>query len=197
VPPSFKKGTVMRLVLASRKNAHVYAHWVTACGKKTMPNRHEMQPDVMPIDLLPELPYLYIAEVMRDELGTWFKFRLMGTGLAERLKQDGTGKMLLDLQIGGWEEEWRKNLVSTMQAKLPVVDESTIKTEAGLVLDIEHLALPLSEDGVNVDRIFGCIDFFGANEAELSKIIPELDWTKISSVELAKRIIISNLRIQI
>lgn len=187
----------MRFVLASRRNAHVYAHWVTACGKKSMPNRHEMQPEVIPFDLLPELPYIYIAQVMRDELGTWFKFRLMGTGLAESLKQDGTGKMLLDLQIGGWEEEWRRNLVSTTQAKLPVVDESTIKTESGLLLDIEHLALPLSEDGTNVDRIFGCIDFYGASEKELKKMIPELDWRKISSVELAKRIIISNLRIQI
>jgi hypothetical protein len=187
----------MRLVLSSRRNAHVYAHWVTASGTKPMPNRNEMQPDVIPLDLLPELPYIYIAEVMRDELGTWFKFRLMGTGLTERLKQDGTGKMLLDLQIGGWEEEWRKNLVSTVQMKLPVVDESTIKTEAGLVLEIEHLALPISEDGINVDRIFGSIDFFGATEAQLRDMIPELDWKKISSVELAKRIIISNLRIQV
>jgi hypothetical protein len=187
----------MRLVLASRKNAHVYAHWVTACGKKAMPNRREMQPDVIPLDLLPELPYIYIAEVMKDDLGTWFKFRLMGTGLTERLKQDGTGKMLLDLQIGGWEEEWRKNLVHAVQMKMPVVDESTITTAMGLCIDLEHLALPISEDGVNVNRIFGSIDFFGASEAQLKAAIPELDWKKISSIELAKRIIISNLRIQI
>ncbi len=187
----------MRLVLASRRNAHVYAHWVNACGTKTMPDRHEMQPDVIPLDLLPELPYLYIAEVMRDDLGVWFKFRLMGTGLSERLKQDGTGKMLLDLQIGGWEEEWRKNLVHTVLMKMPVVDESTITTENGLRMDLEHLALPISEDGVNVDRIFGSIDFFGMTEQQLRDAIPNLDWKKISSVELAKRIIISNLRIQL
>jgi hypothetical protein len=187
----------MRLVLTSRRNAHVYAHWVAACGKKSMPNRLEMQPDVIPVDLLPELPYIYIAEVMRDELGTWFKFRLMGTSLTERLQQDGTGKMLLDLQIGGWEEEWRRNLVYTVQMKLPVVDESTITAENGTKLDVEHVALPMSEDGTNVDRIFGSIDFFSHSEKELRTMLPQLDWKKISSVELAKRIIISNLRFQI
>jgi hypothetical protein len=103
----------------------------------------------------------------------------------------------LDLQIGGWEEEWRRNLVYTVQMKLPVVDESTITAENGTKLDVEHVALPMSEDGTNVDRIFGSIDFFSHSEKEPRTMLPQLDWKKISSVELAKRIIISNLRFQI
>jgi len=187
----------MRLVLASKLNSRVYAHWVAACGKKTMPTRAEMQPDVMPHDLLPELPYIYIAQVMQDEAGMWFKFRLMGTALSDRLKQDATGMMLLDLQIGGWEEEWRKNLVYAVQMKMAVVDESTITTQNGIKLDIEHLALPLSEDGTKVDRIFGAIDFYKTSDEQMRSIIPDLDWKSISSVELAKRIIISSLRVQL
>ncbi len=187
----------MRLVLTSNRNAQLYAYWVTARGSKPMPSQAEMQPDLIPLVHLPELPYIYIAQIMRDHLGTWFKFRLMGASVTERLKQAGTGKMLLDLQIGGWEEEWRKNLVFTVDSKLPVVDESTITTETGTKLAIEHLALPISDDGINVDHIFGCIDFIGHTEKTLQGLIPELDWKKISSVELAKRIIISNLRIQV
>jgi hypothetical protein len=185
----------MRQVLASRRNAHVYAHWVAACGTKTMPSRMQMQPDVIPFDLLPELPFIYIAEVLRDDAGLRFRFRLMGTSLAERLKQDATGKMLLDLEIGGWEQEWRKNLVQTVQLRLPVVDESVVVTQRDVSLHIEHLALPLSEDGETVDRIFGAIDFVGHSDAELKELIPELDWRKISSVDIAKRIVISNLRV--
>ena len=186
----------MRLVLASRRNATLYAHWVTASLRKAMPTSKDIGPATLSPDLIPDLPYIYIARVMRDELGTWFKFRLMGSNLGDRLQQDGTGRMLLDLQIGGWEEEWRRNLVQTVQMKLPVVDESIIKTEAGYDLDIEHLALPISEDGTTVDQIFGSIDFIGQTEADLQKMIPQLDWKKITSVELAKRIIISNLRLQ-
>ncbi len=183
----------MRLVLASRKNALVYAHWVNACQEREMPRRRDIAPD----QIKSQLPYVYIAEVMVDDLGTWFRFRLMGTKLVENLKQEGTGKMLLDLQIGGWEVEWRKNLVHVINMKMPVVDESTITVESGLKLDIEHLALPLSEDGVTVSRIFGAIDFYGVDEKELSRSIQSLDWETISSIELEKRIIISNLRIQL
>jgi hypothetical protein len=183
----------MRLVLASRKNALIYSHWVNACGVRGMPRRADINPE----EIRHELPYIYIAEVMKDDLGTWFRFRLMGTKLVEHLKQDGTGKMLLDLQIGGWEVEWRKNLVHVINMKMPVVDESTITVESGLKLDIEHLALPLSEDGETVARIFGAIDFYGVDEQKLRASIGDLNWQSISSIELAKRIIISNLRIQL
>jgi hypothetical protein len=187
------QGDDTRLVLASRLNAAVYAHWVAACGGRDIPARSDIKPE----SITRELPYLYIAEVMRDEAGMWFRFRLMGTKLVENLKQEGTGKMLLDLQVGGWEVEWRKNLVYATQIKLPVVDESTIHTESGLRLDIEHLALPLSTDGINVDRVFGAIDFYNSSEKSLSVALPMLDWNAISSIELEKRIIISNLRIQL
>ena len=183
----------MRLVRASKKNASIYAHWVGACGDRDMPKRA----DITPEGIKRELPYIYIAEVMKDDLGTWFRFRLMGTKLVENLKQDGTGKMLLDLQIGGWEVEWRKNLVHVINMKMPVVDESTITVESGLKLDIEHLAMPLSEDGENVSRIFGAIDFYGVDEQKLAASVNALDWQSISSIELEKRIIISNLRIQL
>jgi len=183
----------MRLVLASLKNSRIYAHWVNACGELLMPKRERITPE----EIKAELPYIYIAEVMNDELGTWFRFRLMGTKLVENLKQEGTGKMLLDLQIGGWEVEWRKNLVHVLNMKMPVVDESTITVEEGVKLEIEHLAMPLSEDGETVSRILGAIDFYGQSERELSNNIRKLDWESIRSIELEKRIIISNLRIQL
>jgi hypothetical protein len=151
--------------------------------------------DIDPALIKQELPYVYIAQVMRDEAGVWFRFRLMGTKLVEHLKQEGTGRMLLDLQIGGWEVEWRKNLLQVTKMKLPVVDESTITTETGLKLDIEHLAMPLSEDGVTVDRVLGAIDFYNMSAQNLAEALPALDWNAISNFELEKRIIISNLRI--
>lgn len=183
----------MRLVLASQLNASVYAHWLIVRGEHSMPRRQ----DIDPTNIKRELPYVYIAQVMRDEAGMWFRFRLMGSKLVENLKQDGTGRVLLDLQIGGWEVEWRKNLVYATQMKMPVVDESTIHTESGLTLEIEHLALPLSEDDLVVDKIFGAIDFYNTTPSQLSRALPALDWQAISSVELAKRIIISNLSIHL
>ena len=105
--------------------------------------------------------------------------------------------MLLDLQIGGWEVEWRKNLVHVINMKMPVVDESTIMVESELKLEIEHLAMPISEDGKTVSRIFGAIDFYGLDEQKLGVRINKLDWKSISKIEHGKRIIISILRIQL
>jgi hypothetical protein len=84
-----------------------------------------------------------------------------------------------------------------LELKMPVVDEATLTVSSGRKLDIEHLAMPLSEDGVTVSRILGAIDFYNTSESELTHAIQELDWQKISSIELEKRIIISNLRIQL
>ncbi len=181
----------MHLVLASRRNASVFAHWIHARGDRDMPNRAQIDPNLIKA----ELPYVYIAQVMRDDDGIWFKFRLMGGNLVQNFKIEGSERILLDLQIGGWEEEWRRNLLCAVKMRMAVVDEATITTEAGIKLNIEHLALPLSEDGVVVDRIFGAIDFLTKSEHDLSVVLPQLSWSSVNQVELEKRIIISNLRI--
>ena len=184
---------MMRKVLSSRPNAAAYAYWVAACKGHDMPATKDIDPTQIP----GPLSYLYFAEVMHDDAGMWFKFRLVGGLLVDKLNQEPTGRMLVELQLGGWEEEWRRNLVYAVKMKLPVVDESTIVTQAGLTLELEHLALPLSDDGVNVTRIFGAVDFIDLAEADLMKILPAFDWKSVSSIELEKRILISNLRIQL
>ena len=182
----------MHLVLASRRNSAVFSHWVQARHDKEMPTRKEIDPHLIKA----ELPYVYIAEVMHDDDGVWFKFRLLGSNLVRNLKLQGSDHVLLDLQIGGWEEEWRKNLLFAVKMKMPVVDEATIKTETGHDLNIEHLALPVSEDGVAVNRVFGAIDFLTKSDHERDVVLPELSWAKISQIGLEKRIIISNLRVR-
>ncbi len=183
----------MHLVLASRRNAAVFAHWIHARGDRDLPTRQSIDPNAIKA----ELPYVYIAQVMPDDDGVWFKFRLMGTTLVQNFRLEGSERILLDLQIGGWEEEWRRNLLTAVKMKMAVVDEATIRTESGMDLNIEHLALPMSEDGIKVDRVFGAIDFLTKSEYDLSVVLPQVSWSTINQIELEKRIIISNLRVQL
>jgi len=183
----------MHLVLSSRRNTAVFAHWLHARGDREMPARNDVDPN----KIKAELPYVYIAQVMTDDDGIWFKFRLMGNNIVQNFKIQGSEHILLDLQIGGWEEEWRKNLLCAVKARMAVVDEATIHGETGIELNIEHLALPLSEDGVKVDRVLGAIDFLTKSESDLALVLPQLTWSTINQIELEKRIIISNLRIQL
>ncbi|MEJ0028117.1 MAG: PAS domain-containing protein [Rhizomicrobium sp.] len=183
----------MHLVLSSRRNAAVFAHWIHARDDRDLPARADIDPN----SIKAELPYVYIAQVMTDDDGIWFKFRLMGGNLVQNFKIEGSERILLDLQIGGWEEEWRKNLLCAVKMRMAVVDEATITTESGTTLNIEHLALPLSEDGIKVDRVLGAIDFLTKSEYDLSVVLPQVSWSTINQIELEKRIIISNLRIQL
>jgi hypothetical protein len=183
----------MHAILTSEKNVAVYTHWVAARGARSMPRREDIAPEL----IRHELPYVYMSDVMSDADGIWFRFRLMGTALVTRFKKDGTGKALLDLQIGGWETEWRRNLLFCTKIRMPIVDEATIKTPYNLNLTIEHIALPLSEDDDTVSKVFGAIDFFDADDEALHKILPKINWNDLKDVELAKRIIISNLKLAI
>lgn len=185
----------VRPVLTSSRNARIYAHWLLARGAKKMPCRHEFQPDVVPFDLSRELPQIYIAEIRGSGDALDFRFSLMGTLLADRLKQDATGKLLSQMKLGGFEEEWRRSLAFALETKMPVVSESQIVSASGMRIDLEHLAVPLSEDGAHVDRILGSIDFLKAADVEALRRVREIDWTTIASHELAKRIVVANLRI--
>ncbi len=185
----------VRPVLTSSRNARIYAHWLLARGAKKMPCRHEFQPDVIPFDLSRELPQIYIAEIRGSGDALDFRFSLMGTLLADRLKQDATGKLLSQMKLGGFEEEWRRSLAFALETKMPVVSESQIVSASGMRIDLEHLAVPLSEDGAHVDRILGSIDFLKAADVEALRRVREIDWTTIASHELAKRIVVANLRV--
>jgi hypothetical protein len=182
-------------VLTSARNAHIYAHWVVARGAKKMPCRREFQPDVIPFDLNRELPQIYIAEILGSGDDVDFRFSLMGTLLADRLKQDATGKLLSQMKLGGFEDEWQRSLAFALKTKMPVVSESQIVSASGMRVDLEHLAVPLSEDGEHVDRILGSIDFLKAVDAEALRRVREIDWSTIASHELAKRIVVANLRV--
>jgi hypothetical protein len=185
----------VRPVLTSSRNAHIFAHWVLARGTKKMPCRREFQPDVIPFDLNRELPQIYIAEMHGGGDDVDFRFSLMGTLLTDRLRQDATGKYLSQMKLGGFEEEWRRSLAFALKTKMPVVSESQIVSASGMRVDLEHLAVPLSEDGEHVDRILGSIDFLKAADLEALRRIREIDWSTIASHELAKRIVVANLRI--
>jgi hypothetical protein len=185
----------MRPVLSSPRNARIYAHWLHARGAKKMPARREFQPDVIPPGLSSELPQVYIAEVHGDGGNVAFRFSLMGTQLVDRLKQDATGKFLSQLHLGGFESEWHRSLVFALETQMPVVSESRIKLASRAQVDLEHIALPLSEDGEHIDRVLGAIDFPKASEVEAMRRIRELDWDTVASYEVAKRIVVANLRI--
>jgi hypothetical protein len=179
----------MRQVLESRRVAAVYGHYVAARGNRRMARRR----DIDPASIRQQLPYLYIVQVERSGGELHFRFRLMGTELVHVFKREGTGGYVRELELGGWEVEWRNSLVYAVETKVPVVAVDKIKLSNGRELEVEHLALPLSDDEVTVDRVIGAIDFLVLPESELKDVLAKLDWSATKHVDVPKRLMITNL----
>jgi hypothetical protein len=84
-------------------------------------------------------------------------------------------------------------LVGEVETKVPVVAVDKIKLSNGRELEVEHLALPLSDDEVTVDRVIGAIDFLVLPESELKDVLAKLDWSATKHVDVPKRLMITNL----
>jgi len=121
----------------------------------------------------------------------------MGTKLVDIIKHEGTGQFTRELPLGGWEREWRKTLLYVMDNSRPAVALDILKLPNGLEMELEHLALPLSDDGKTVSHILGAIDFLGYDYQAISEKTKDILWSDIVDIEVPKRLIITNLAIDL
>lgn len=181
-------------VFESDRNAAIYAYYITARGERAMPTRGDIEPS----RLKKHLPYVYIVQALRQEHDdVRFRITLMGSELVEVLKQNGTGRFIRELDLGGFEHVWRDSILSTFNSGRPVVALDRLTMKSGLEIDLEHLVLPLSEDGKQVDRIFGCFDFPRRSDAWIKDNLEQVEWSDSIQVEVPKRLLITNLDIPI
>ena len=179
-------------VFESNRNAEVYAYYIITRGNRPMPSRA----DIDPAKFKKHLPYVYMAKVVReDDDDHRFQISLMGTELVEVLKQDGKGRFIRELDLGGYEHAWRESILSAFKSKSPAVTMDRILMKSGLEINLEHLVLPLSDDGEHVDRIFGCFDFPHYTDEWISENLDQVDWANAVQIEVPKRLLITNLEL--
>ena len=132
-------------------------YWASKCGDRAMPRRA----DIDPLDLPPQhMPFLSILEVLPDRQD--FRFRVIGTGITERLGRDSTGKTVREVYATA-DHETREWMLETYQAvvthKRPVLKRGTLRMVQKEFVDFEAVHLPLSEDGERVSMLFGRTHF--------------------------------------
>ena len=183
----------MQKIFESDRIAKVYSLYDRSKNSSDIPSRKDVDLLRLPRDL----PYVYISDVMGTDNGSRFKFRFMGTGLVEILKQEATGKFIVDLPLGGWEVEWRKTLMFVVETKRPTVAVDNFTLPNGLSLVLEHLALPLSDTGGEITHILGAIEFLGFDYDRIKSLSEKVDWDDIQKIEVPKRVVITNLSIDL
>ncbi len=177
-------------VFESGRTARLFQHYKSLCGSRDMPSRAELDP----ADFKHHLPYVYIAKIVDRGAGDiGFQITLMGTELVYVFKQDFTGKLVRDIDLGGLEGVWRTSLLHAFEHRTPMVALDRVRLSNGTELDLEHLALPLADDHRTIDRMFGCFDFPRLNDDWLKQNAAQIDWSKKARVRVPKRLLISRL----
>lgn len=181
-------------VFESDRNASVYAHYVTTRQNRAMPRRE----DIDPSRIVRQLPYVYMVRVVHHADGdVSFRITLMGTELVAILKQEGKDRFVRELKLGGFEKVWRESMLCCLEHKIPLVAIDSVNMSSGLLVEFEHLALPLSENGTDVDRIFGCFDFPRVGEEWIEANLDQVQWDPANTVDVPKRLLITNLTVPI
>lgn len=187
--------TNSRSVLESDKNAKIFAYYQSKRDQSRLPSWADIEEDLF--DFPKELPYLYVVDLENKNGGTRFKFRLWGSGIVAILKHEGTGNFVRELPLGGWENELRSTLLHVYKSKRSAVSVDILNSANGLSLELEHLAMPLSDDGANISHILGCIDFLGYDHAKLLEMTQEVNWDELVAIDVPKRLIIANFKLDL
>lgn len=126
----------------------LYNYWLAKCGNRAMPARVNIDPVEMPRQLLPGI---CITEVVSDERR--YVYRLIGTGEVEVRGNDPTGKSVLEGFFGPSAEDALGCYDKVIETRAPLLDPTPFTAPSGKWITDETLFLPLSDDGVTVNKI--------------------------------------------
>jgi hypothetical protein len=127
----------------------IYRYWLEKCGDKPMPARSDIDPLEMPKGVLPGV---CLVDVVSDDRR--YVYRLVGTVDVEVRGYDPTGKSVLEGYFGPSAETVLANYDRVASTRAPYLDPRQYIATTGRYVTQETLFLPLSDDGIHVNKIF-------------------------------------------
>ena len=124
----------------------LYAYWLGKRGERRMPSRD----DIDPAEIKDLLPYVILTDVHHDPLRV--QFRLAGTAVTEAAGRDLTGKWMHAVPRDGGLEGWKASYLRLTRQCAPVFGRTRATVRPGIERTFEWIMLPLSSDGVTVDK---------------------------------------------
>lgn len=125
----------------------LHRDWDARRNGREFPARRDF--DVL--DLKYIIGQLSLLDVRHDPLG--FRFRLHGTGIAQRVGYDMTGKDIDDLPAAPVRDGALAHFTAVVERRVPLVEFRDHNFVDEGVIGSEVLALPLSRDGVAIDML--------------------------------------------
>jgi hypothetical protein len=131
----------------------LYDYWAERQRGRSFPSRQ----DIDPVELRFALGNMTLVDVLHDPLR--FRFRLVGSLMAQRMGHDYTGKMVDDVEDTGY----RDSLIAAYKKIVETRGPSTILYEReidGKTRRFEVLRLPLAADGETINMLLLCPQYF-------------------------------------
>jgi hypothetical protein len=145
----------------------LHDYWRGKCRDDRPPPREAIEPG----EIRPLLPHLILAELGSDPFR--IVYRLVGTAVAKSHKQDFTGRdheSVESLAGSGLDQAFRQAMVG----RAPAFGRTALYAGDHSWLLFEYAVLPLSEDGVTVNK---CLAIESTAEAEPQSWTPSTDDT--------------------
>ena len=128
--------------------AEGFAYWRSKCVEGLLPSRR----DINPIEIPRLMPHAIIMDVRRDpELD--FRYRLIGTYVADHLYTDHTGKWMAEIEHQKAPSQIWSNCQQVTETKEPFLANTPYVGPQKSFRDVEDIILPLASDGENVDAL--------------------------------------------
>ena len=133
----------------------VYDYWAARCRGDAPPARY----DIDPIDLAPYLRNLCLIDVDERAGRRRYRYRLVGTGVVDRMGTDCTGRYFDELFDAESLATILARYDSCVESGGPVYSRESVPLHGREFLRYTRLLLPLSADGRRVDTLLVAFEF--------------------------------------
>jgi hypothetical protein len=135
--------------------ADVHAFWSSKKNDDRLPRISDFRLDELPTKIL---PWSIVADVINEDKSISYKFRFWGTQRASLIGYDMTGRFLSDISSDDMREGNLTEYEYVRAQKKPILCQTPIVTSTGRPIAMSSIRLPLSNDGINVTRVFSALD---------------------------------------
>lgn len=125
----------------------LYEDWEARRRGREFPTRRDFDP----CDLGYALGYLSLIDVLQNPLR--FRFRLQGTGVVDRVGRDSTGTFIDEMKDRRHCAMATEHFTAVLETRRPVVKVRRAYVTDVRVWNCEILAVPLSNNGVDIDML--------------------------------------------
>lgn len=125
----------------------LYRYWDSRRGEREMPARLDLWPE----EMAEFLGYIFLIDV--EQSPRRFRFRLIGTEIANSYGVDLTGKYTDAVTPDAYRVLIERHYNQAVDSRRPVVHRMEFSERPGKVHELIRLALPLSDDGVAVNML--------------------------------------------